>query len=239
MEQFEERAVSTGHGTEYEIACRVQAIDNLLGAAFHLFLYISKGGVIRTVSGLSTEMTALNFSPLSGCEPFSLSRVFEGLSIDTAFPWLSGDWKGFVHGSAEHMDVSKKVYVMARTIEYQVRFSKVFNEEDGSSGAIISIMAQSEICRTNEERRRLRLLEENFREVRMFCHDFSQPLMVLMGYWELITATQPIENKQLIKREVAGIQHEIDRLSSSFQKLRHAIMQCRRQIEPPGSFPST
>jgi hypothetical protein len=237
IEQHAENGVSHESGSEYQIACRAQALDELLESALHLFFYVTKGGVIHTMTGLSKELKLLQDGNSYAEKNLPLPQVFQGLSLDAMMPWLWDDFKAFVQGGAEHADVEKRVNVAGRSTEYHVRFSKILSADGGTAGVVISIMAQSEIGRADSERRRLLLFEENFRQVRTFCHDFSQPLMVLMGYWELINSAPPGEKKQLIKIQIEGLQHELDRLSGSFQKLRSAILHCRQQIDLIGPPP--
>jgi signal transduction histidine kinase len=91
---------------------------------------------------------------------------------------------------------------------------------------VLSDMAQSEIGRAAREHQRLELLEEAFRQIRIFCHDFSQPLMVLSGYLELINAAPYPRDSRM-----EGLEREVHRLSSIYQKLRDAVLHCRKQIE--------
>lgn len=100
-------------------------------------------------------------------------------------------------------------------------------------------MAQVEIGRAVRERRRLELLEEAFRQIRIFCHDFSQPLMVLSGYLELINSAPPDDEKYPRDSQIEGLEREIQRLGSIYHKLRDTVMHCRKQMEltdtlPPG-----
>jgi hypothetical protein len=100
-------------------------------------------------------------------------------------------------------------------------------------------MAQCETGRSAREHQRLELLEEAFRQIRILCHDFSQPLMVLSGYLELINAAPPEDKKYPRDSRMEGLEREILRLGSIYQKLRDAVQHCRKQIEltdthPPG-----
>lgn len=104
---------------------------------------------------------------------------------------------------------------------------------------MLSDLEQSEIGRATRERQRLEALEKAFREIRIFCHDFSQPLMVLSGYLELINSAPPDDEKYPRDRQMEGLEREIQKIGSIYQKLRDTVIHCRKQIDltappPPG-----
>jgi hypothetical protein len=102
---------------------------------------------------------------------------------------------------------------------------------------MLSDMAQPEIGQAAREHQRLELLEEAFQQIRMFCHDFSQPLMVLSGYMELINSAPRGDKNYPRYREMEGLEREVHKLGSIYQKLRDTIIHCRKQLEQTDTLP--
>lgn len=246
IEQRTEHTALPESCSEYEVACGAQASDKLLENAMHLFFYVTKSGVIRTITGISKDLKAIQNDPVCEKDPvhvtgklhpengpwrFPPSQALNGISLDAMMPWLWGDFKAFLQGCGQSADIVKRVDGLGGNVEYHIRFSRVISADGGTAGAIISVMAQSEIGRAATERQKLDLLEETFRQVRIFCHDFSQPLMVLSGYLEILNSTQSGDKKYLRDSQLDGLEREIQRLGNIYQKLRDAVIHCRKQID--------
>ncbi|MFH0727891.1 MAG: hypothetical protein V2B19_16315 [Pseudomonadota bacterium] len=253
IQQGTEDTVSPESGSEYQVACRAQALDVLLESASHLFCYVTNGGVLQTVTGISKDYKILQLDQtaekdsvfVTGIRPvenstgqFSPPRALQGLSLNAVMPWLWGDFNAFVLGGAGRTDLVKRVNVMGETVEYHIQFGKVVSVDGATAGAILSVMAQSAIGRSAREHQKLDLLEEAFREIRMFCHDFSQPLMVLSGYLELMNCAQLGDKKYLRNSQIEGLEREIHKLGGIYQKLRDAVIRCRKQMESTDTPPA-
>jgi hypothetical protein len=254
IQQGTENTDSPESGSEYQVACRAQALDALLESASHLFCFVTNGGILQTVTGISRACQLLELDQVAEKDfisatgklseekddgRFSSPQALQGLSLDAVMPWLWGDFKAFLPGNAERANLVKRVNVMGGNVEYHIRLSRVVGADGVVAGAILSVMAQSEIGRAARDRQKLDLLEETFREVRMFCHDFSQPLMVLSGYLELMSFAQSGDLKSLRISQIEGLEREVRKVGGIYQKLRDAVIHCRRQMAltdtPPAS----
>jgi hypothetical protein len=111
--------------------------------------------------------------------------------------------------------------------------------QHSTENTVSSDISQSEEKCAATERQRLAMLEETFRQVRMFCHDFSQPLMVLSGYLEMINNAQSGDKKYLRDSQMEGLEREIHKLGNIYQKLRDAVIHCRKQNDATGIPPTT
>lgn len=253
MQHVSENKVSSVSGSELQVAWREQALDELLESVSHLFCYVTKDGIIRTVTGLSKDCKLIQLDQavekdsgfVTGKPPVeksaagaSRSRKIQGHTLDAVMPWLWDDVKAFLLGGAERADFVKSINGMGGDVEYHIRLGSVVSADGAVTGAILSILAQSEIGRVARDRQKLDLFEETLREIRVFCHDFSQPLMVLSGYLELIGCAQSGEPKCLRTSQIEGLEREMHKVGGIYQKLRDAVIHCRRQMELIDSPPA-
>jgi hypothetical protein len=193
-----------------------------LSEIFQLSLFVSPDGVIQSIEGLSKELAHLDPSQ---------ENDSTALTLNTIMPWLAPDYQAFL-SSDENISVQSKTLNLGEENDTLViRFHKIITAAGETAGVMVFILSESMRNHLIINRETALLMSDTLRQTRVFCHDFSQPLMVLGGYWELLKSARPDTDGQKIQKQMNSVQEQIDKLNQIYQDLRNVIMHFRQQVE--------
>jgi hypothetical protein len=196
--------------------------DQRLSDFFQLSLFVSPKGIIQSIEGLSKDLAALAPSQEIGTKTLTLNAIV---------PWLVPDFQAFLSSEDTVSAQSKTLTLGEENNTLAIRFRKIITAAGETTGVMVSILSESMRNHIVINRETALLMSDTLKRTRVFCHDFSQPLMVLGGYWELLKSARPDTDKQRIQYQMNSVQEQIDKLNLIYQELRNIIMHFRQQTD--------